>query len=149
VKALRDGVSEWLNNKNYCGIKDQSDIPVRYDGRTSAALKHDGKSVVDWGSLANDQACGSALACTQTWYGSDGAPVESDIRLSTKYAWAIGAKSGKYDIQSTSVHEFGHAFQLDHVTGSNTLAMWPYLGQNNVTAHKLGKGDAQADNANY
>ena len=149
VKAIRDAVSEWVNNKNYCGIKDQSSVPARYDGRTSAAYKHDGKNVVDWGSLSNDQSCSSALACTLTWYDSNGKPVESDIRLNTKYAWAIGAKSGKYDIQSTAAHEFGHVFQLDHVTGSNTLVMWPYLGQNNTSAHKLGKGDAQADNANY
>ena len=153
MKAVRAGVGEWMNNINWCGIKDQANIPARYDGRTSAGARHDGHNVVDWGSLAGDQDCSLALACTQTWYGSDGTPVESDIRFNTRYAWTVGAKPGKYDIQSTAVHEFGHTFQLDHVTSGAgkgyTLVMWPYLGQNNVSAHKLGRGDALADNKNY
>jgi hypothetical protein len=27
--------------------------------------------------------------------------------------------------------------------------MWPYIGPDNVSAHKLGRGDAIADNKNY
>jgi hypothetical protein len=109
--------------------------------------------VIDWGSMADDQDCSLSLACTQTWYGTDGAPIESDIRFNTKYPWAAGARAGRYDIQSAAVHEFGHVFQLDHVTSSAnkgyTLVMWPYIGPDNVSAHKLGRGDAIADNRNY
>ena len=51
VKAVRNAQSQWTNNVNWCGIKDQASPPAHYEGKTSRSAKHDGYSTVDWGSL--------------------------------------------------------------------------------------------------
>ena len=153
VNAVRNALSEWNNNINYCGIKDQANVPNHYEGKTSNPVKHDGKSFVDWGSLANDQDCNGALACTSSWYDASGTPVESDIRFNTQFKWSAKGASGAYDIQTVAAHEFGHVLQFDHVTSSSkdddTNVMWPYIGTGNKTGHKLGRGDSMADNSHY
>ena len=55
VKAVRNAQSQWTNNVNWCGIKDQASPPAHYEGKTSRSAKHDGYSTVDWGSLKDDQ----------------------------------------------------------------------------------------------
>ena len=132
VNAVRNAQSEWTNDINWCGIKDEANPPASYEGKTSAtADKEDGKSVVDWGSLANDQDCTVALACTFTWYDGNGIPLESDIRFNTAYKWSTTGASGTFDIQSFAAHEIGHVLQFDHVTNSSkdddTTLMWPYF----------------------
>ena len=75
VKAVRNAQSEWTNNINWCGIKDQANPPASYQGNTSGdAIKHDGKNIVDWGSLENDQNCNMSLACTFTCVRRPGQP---------------------------------------------------------------------------
>ena len=153
VKAVRNAQSQWTNNINWCGIKDQANPPAYYEGKTSSAAKHDGKSVIDWGSLANDQNCSGALACAVSWYDEQGSPVESDIRFSNSFKWSTKGASGAYDIQSVAAHEIGHVLQLAHVTNSSkrdhTVVLWPYLNAGDTTGRKLGRGDALADNSHY
>ncbi len=153
VNAVRNAQSEWTNDINWCGIKDQASPPASYEGKTSAAVKHDGKSVIDWGSLKNDQDCNMALACTGTWYDQQGNPIESDIRFNTAFKWSTSGASGAYDIQSVAAHEIGHVLQFDHVTNSSkhdqTTLMWPYFDTADKTGRKLGRGDALEDNSHY
>jgi len=153
VDAVRNAQSEWTNNINWCGIKDEASPPAQYEGKTSGAVKHDGKSVIDWGSLENDQDCNGALACTGTWYDEQGNPVESDIRFNTAFKWSTEGASDAYDIQSVAAHEIGHVLQFDHVTNQSkrdyTELMWPYVDIGDTTGRKLGRGDALQDNSHY
>ncbi len=154
VQAVRNAQSEWTNDINYCGIKDQASPPASYEGKTSAqASKQDGKSVVDWGSMKNDQDCSQALACTFTWYDGSGKPIESDIRFNTAYKWSTTGASNALDIQTIAAHEIGHVLQFDHVTNSSkdddTALMWPYFSTGDTTGRKLGRGEALADNSHY
>jgi hypothetical protein len=153
VKAVRNAQSEWTNNINWCGIKDQSNPPAHYEGKTSRAAKHDGYSTVDWGSLKNDQNCSGAVACTVIAYDNEGNPVEADIRFSTELKWSTSGTAGAYDIQSVAAHEIGHAIQFDHVTNSSerdhTVLMWPYIDTGDTSGRKLGRGDALGNNSHY
>ncbi len=154
IKAVRNAQSEWTNDINWCGIKDQASPPASYAGTTSAkAVNDDGKSVVDWGSLANDQDCEQALACTFTWYNGDGVPLESDIRFNTAFKWSTTGASNAVDIQTIAAHEIGHVLQFDHVTNSSkdddTSLMWPYFSAGNTSGRKLGHGEALGDNSHY
>jgi hypothetical protein len=153
ISAVRNAVSEWNNNINYCGIKDQANVPVSYQGTSSAPGTHDGKNTVTWVSLKNDQDCSGALACTSSWYDGNGKPIESDIRFDTNAKWSTTAAAGTYDIQTVAAHEFGHVFQFGHVSNGGkddeTNLMWPYVDQADKTGHKLGKGDATEDNSHY
>jgi hypothetical protein len=153
VKAVRDAQSQWTNNVNWCGIKDQANPPAHYEGKTSRTAKHDGYSTVDWGSLKSDQLCSEALACTFLAYDQEGNPVEADIRFSTEIKWSTTGASNAYDIQSVAAHEIGHANQFGHVTNSSkrdhTVVMWPYLDIGDTSGRKLGRGDALGNNSHY
>jgi hypothetical protein len=149
VNALRNAQSAWTNNINWCGNPDKANSASDYEGRTDRALAHDGANTVDWGSLKNTQNCSQAIACAATWYDEDGDPVESDVRFSGSVSWSVDPEAGAYDIQSVAVHEFGHVRQFDHVTGSNTVVMWPYTTKGETSGRKLGKGDSVANNDHY
>jgi hypothetical protein len=154
VSAVRNAQGEWTNDINWCGIKDQANPPASYQGKTSdAAATEDGKSVVDWGSLKNDQDCNGAIACTATWYDAKGIPIESDIRFNTAFKWSTTGASGMVDVQTIAAHEIGHVLQFDHVTNSSknddTTLMWPYFSPGDTSGRKLGRGDALADNNHY
>ena len=132
IKAVRNAQSEWNNNINWCGIKDQANIPAHYEGKTSAARSS---------TTGRASSTGAAWRTIRTATGrspapepgttSKGNPVESDIRFNTAFKWSAKGAAGAYDIQSVAAHEFGHVFQFDHVTNSskhdNTNLMWPYL----------------------
>ena len=153
VKAVRNAQSEWTNDINWCGIKDQAAPPASYQGKTSnKADTQDGKSVVDWGNLSG-QDCAGAGACTYTWYDGKGFPIESDIRFSTAYKWSTTGAAGTLDIQSFAAHEIGHVLQFDHVTNASkddeTNVMWPYFAKGDTSGRKLGRGDALEDNSHY
>ncbi len=136
------------------GPSDQANPPASYQGETSDdAVSDDGKSVIDWGSLANDQDCSGALACTFTWYDGTGTPVESDIRFNTAFDWSTTGASNAIDIQTIAAHEIGHVLQFDHVTNSakndDTTLMWPYFTAGDTSGRKLGRGEALEDNSHY
>jgi hypothetical protein len=153
VTAVRNAQSEWTNNINWCGIKDQANPPAHYEGKTSRPAKHDGYSTVDWGSLKNDQNCSGALACTVIAYDENGNPVEADTRFNTEFKWSTTGAGGAYDIQSVAAHEIGHVVQFEHVENSSkhddTLVMWPYLDIADTSGRKLGRGDALENNSHY
>jgi hypothetical protein len=153
VRALRAAQSEWINNINWCHYPDNADGFAVYEGTTSVHLAHDGINVVDWGDLRNLQGCASAIACTMSWYATDGAPVESDVRFSDRVRWSVHPRADAYDIQSLAAHEFGHVRQFGHVTSERlkqyTLIMWPYFSRGDTSARELGRGDSLEDNNHY
>ncbi len=154
VAGVRNAASEWTNDINWCGIKDQANAPVSYQGKTSNnSATQDGKSVIDWGSLKNDQDCNMALACAFTWYDDKGNPIEADIRFNTDYTWSTTGASNALDIQTIAAHEIGHALQFDHVTNASkddeSNLMWPYFATGDTSGRKLGRGDALEDNSHY
>ena len=151
VHALRAAQSEWTNNINWCNYPDRAESTSRYEGYTARRVGHDGESTIDWGTLERTQNCNLAIACTTTWYGSDGFPGESDIRFSGGVRWSVRPGAGDYDLQAVAAHEFGHARQFGHVTdaGQNTVVMWPYIMRGDISGRKLGRGDALANNKHY
>jgi hypothetical protein len=151
VDALRAAQSEWANNINWCGTDDNAKGSSAYEGGSSSLRAgHDGKNVVDWGSLDEVQNCSAALACTASWYDEDGSPVESDSRFSTETKWSLRPGDAGFDLQSIAAHEFGHMRQFDHVTtGEPNVLMWPYLLEGDTSGRKLGKGDSRGNNAGY
>jgi hypothetical protein len=153
ITAVRNAQSQWTKNTNSCGIKDEANPPVSYLGTTSSAVGHDDESVVDWGSLKNDQTCSQALACAVSWYDDNGSPIESDIRFNTAYEWATNGASDAYDIRSVAAHEIGHVLQFDHVDnaakGDEEALMWPYTVAGDTSGRKLGRGEAIENNSHY
>jgi hypothetical protein len=153
IQALRNAQSEWNNNLNWCKYPNRSDGFSLYEGNTSSGLAKNGINTVDWGIVSNIQGCPAAIACTYTWYDRDGAPVESDVRFSTREKWFTRPGTAGFDVQTLAAHEFGHVRQFDHVTNANskqyTLVMWPYFTSEDTSGRKLGRGDSLADNLHY
>ena len=153
VNAVRNGQSQWTNNINWCGIKDQANPPAHYEGKTSRAAKHDGYSTVDWGSFKNDQNCSGALACTANGTTRRETRSSRTSASTPTVKWSTTGASGTYDIQSVAAHEFGHVLNFGHVTNSSKVTtqtlMWPYLALGDTSGRKLGRGDALANNSHY
>lgn len=154
VRALRAAHAEWTNNVNWCHYPDRANSAALYEGVTSSPFAHDGKSTVEWGRLNNTQDCGGgALACTTTWYDTDGTPVEADVCFNNRAPWSLRPDTRAFDVQSVAAHEFGHVRQFDHVTSERlkqyTLVMWPYFTRGNTSGRELGRGDSLADNSRY
>lgn len=94
----------------------------------------------------------TAIAAQWAWRASDNHIVETDSGYNTYYAWAIGAVSGKYDLQSVAAQEFGHGYGLGHSdtsTASKCLTMYPYGTGNSIAARTLGDGDINGIKAQY
>lgn len=125
--AVKAGFDSW-----------ESDVPSRmdwtYGGSTSITTSaFDSVKAVYWKTTADN-----FLAQTTVWFsGAD--LLHFDLQFNDSYAWAIGAVANKYDIQTTAVHEAGHALGLDHVTDPNQV-MYP-TQQPGTTQRSLGSGD--------
>jgi Matrixin len=153
LTSLRSAHTEWTNNVNWCGIADSSSFTTAYQGTTTQGFGHNGINTVGWGSVAalNLSFCSApnTIACTE-WWASGGTITESDTRFDNtgRTTWVNGAASGKTDVQSTMAHELGHSAGFDHVNDS-TNVMYPTIFTNNTSDRKLGRGDANEDNAKY
>lgn len=73
--------------------------------------------------------------------------LESDVRFNTTnyifYYTEPSSCSGKYDLRSVAVHEFGHSFGMGHVSEEShgNLTMSKKIAACNNSARTLGKGD--------
>ncbi|MEO8681017.1 MAG: matrixin family metalloprotease [Vicinamibacterales bacterium] len=120
--TLIDGASSWgsvaesalsiwnnyLNNARFTVIRD------------STVSKGDGDLVnnVYFDSAIYGAAFGAnTLAVTTRWTRGGSARVEADVIFNTKYSWNSyrgNLRSGVEDFRRVAIHEFGHAFGLDH-----------------------------------
>jgi Matrixin len=153
LSGLRAAHTEWTQVVDWCGIGDSSSFNTSYQGTTTTGFGHNGKNTVGWGSVAalNLSFCSSTstIACTE-WWASGSTIVESDTRFDNtgRTTWVNGSVSGKTDVQSTMAHEMGHSAGFDHVNDS-TNVMYPTIFTNDTSNRKLGRGDANEDNAKY
>jgi len=147
-QSLRNARIEWETNRNYCGIPDRSSIDFRYMGRTSVGFGANGINTVGFGETDTlGGACVGTLGCTVT-YVADGVASESDTRLDRDRPWSnVGART-RYDIWSVFAHETGHTAGFDHVASTDNV-MAPVIPRGATSNRRLGRGDANENNAKY
>jgi len=108
----------------------------------------DGQNTDSWGPF--DSSAAGTLAVTCYTY-SGGAMTEVDTYFGSNVGMVDSfpaSCSGKYDLQSVSTHEWGHAFGLAHETSGTAEVMYPYSYACALRRH-LGKGDYNGMNAMY
>jgi Matrixin len=153
LTGLRSAHTEWTQVVDWCGIGDSSSFNTSYQGTTTQGFGHNGINTVGWGSVAalglSFCSAPNTIACTE-WWASGSTINESDTRFDNtgRTTWVNGAASGKTDVQSTMAHELGHSAGFDHVNDS-TNVMYPTIFTNDTSNRKLGRGDANEDNAKY
>jgi len=145
---LRNAHAEWFNNTNWCGIADNSVFGMAYGGRTTLGYAQNGTNTVGFGDMSQTGCGAGVIACTAT-YISGTTIVEADTRLSSSLNWINGQAPGKYDVWSQDAHETGHVMGFNDVTDSHDNVMYFAGVTNDVSDQKLGKGDANGNNAKY
>lgn len=130
--AIISGLNAWINQTG------PVNLGWNFTGTTSTAERVlDGENVIFWGATSNP--ADTYLARTTVWYTSNGEAVEIDMQFNTDYLWSTSASSGRYDIQSVTTHEAGHAIGLNHVSAISEV-MYPSQASNS-TKRFLGSGD--------
>lgn len=151
LAAARAARSVWIRNTNRCRVGDRSGVRFAYRGATDRSLGQDGRNVLAFGEIdALGGACVGAIACTFTWTRG-GRAVESDILIdrNPRRGYAAGGRPGRrVDLRSVLVHETGHTIGLEHVRTRGNV-MFPTLRTGDTAHRRLGRGDAQANNALY
>lgn len=151
LAAARSARTAWIRNRNRCRVRDRSGVAFRYRGTTGASLGQDGRNVIAFGEIDRlGGACVGAIACTFTWTRGNRA-VESDILVdrNPRRGFAAGGRPGvRIDLRSVLVHETGHTIGLEHVRTRGNV-MFPTLRAGDTAHRRLGRGDAQANNALY
>jgi hypothetical protein len=156
--AVKESVTNWTKARNDCGLADDLDIAVSYEGRVSGAVEitdsgacqdaSDGRSETGFGTLPS-----GVLGVACVWLAGWKPPyrVESaDVRLNKAKGWwntISTCKGSRYVVEAALTHERGHIFGLTHgktVTegGHANLTMSPSINSFCADAETtLGKGD--------
>lgn len=158
IQHVRNGHVAWILNDNYCAIADQSNISFQYQGSTTVSAGQNNVNTVGWG---NPQLCGAAtstssqpLACSPTWTVGN-TVVEADIRYNVNRSWVTSGAGGSgsctpCDIWGVATHEVGHQIGFNHVSDNdNVMSTGFETGAESTTARRLGRGDANMNNARY
>lgn len=84
-----------------------------YQTTTPRHVSVDGYNVVDWLYTTDGR-----VAITYTWppLGLSNILTDVDTILNTRYSFSTAGEAGRYDIQNTMAHEFGHWLYLEHST---------------------------------
>lgn len=89
----------------------------------------DGNNTVGWGAQS-----GSVLAVTCSWFSNGGSPfkaaVEFDMQIDPDWGWTTGNPI-TVDLQSVTLHEFGHALGLNHSPQSSAVMYASYTSGTN------------------
>lgn len=142
----------WARNDNYCRIPDRSRVAFLLRGSTRAGVGRDGIGSVGFGAVDRlGGSCFGAIACTITWTTGRVAR-ESDILLdrTPPGGWFTAGRHRRSatDVQSVATHETGHMIGQDHVSTRSNV-MFPSITRGDVSGRRLGRGDANANNAGY
>lgn len=90
------------------------------NGTSACGGSTDGNNTVGWGAQS-----GSVLAVTCSWFSNSGNPkpaVEFDMQIDPDWNWTTGNPI-QVDLQSVTLHEFGHALGLNH-SGQSAAVMY-------------------------
>jgi matrixin len=148
LAALRAARVTWIKNLNHCGIPDRSRVTFSYQGTTPRNPAKDGVSVVDFGRVAAlGGVCAGTVACTLTWMNGSTA-IESDTRFDRARVYSTGSSRRGFDVHGLFVHESGHTLGFGHVRSPDDV-MFPYARRGDVSGRRLGRGDANENNAKY
>lgn len=157
---LRAAALNITRSDNSCGLADQVSARHAYDGVTGRGAQitsaggcenGDGFNTVTFGDLPDNYL---GIACI--WYGGGGEALEADIRLNKadrRWVANIGSGcTGRFSIEATATHEFGHVFGLGHVSESahgNLTMSTAINGPCQSSEATLGRGDVLALRAKY
>jgi hypothetical protein len=166
LNALQTALGYLKDSHNDCGMADEVSASSDYHGVSDLESDfhiengdskcgdesidgRDGTSVVDFGNL--DENGDPPLAAECTWSVpapfADNNIIESDVRFNTaNFNWTNNpgsACSGKYDLRSVAVHEFGHTYGMGHVSEASHgwLTMSTEVDPCTTYQRTLGKGD--------
>lgn len=152
VKALRRAHATWNANRTHCPrLRDASKLRFRYRGTTRRGVGRNNISSVGFGSVAAlGGPCAGAVACTLTWLNERQRVIESDTRFNRSIGggFAVGRSRSAFDLQSVMTHEAGHTVGFGHVAANDNV-MYGYARRGDVSARRLGKGDALINNLRY
>lgn len=144
-----DGIPEWGPSHTYLGSTSSRspniDAP---NGTCDWPDNHNTMGLYALGSTFNDPNAPLAVACT--WRNGLGVPYDSDIAFDLFRNWNInmfgcvtpypGNSEPVYDLYSVALHEWGHIYNLGHVSMSSGQIMRPQFSPCEQQ-FSLGRGD--------
>lgn len=100
------------------------------------SLQKDGTNVIGWKNFGSSGMNPNGLAATTWWnrYGVNGGlglVSEADIAFNSQKSWSTTGENAKYDVRTTSLHEFGHVLglkDLTSITNSGQVMYGSYTG---------------------
>jgi hypothetical protein len=152
--AVQSAARNVDDGRNDCGLREQLGVRQRYDGdtdrragvtRSGGCGDRDGRNAISFGPLNP-----GLLAVTCIWWYGDrngGRSVETDILVDDTgglfFLDPPAGCTGRWDLQGTLTHEFGHAFGLGHVSFAEhgDLTMSDGLPDCSTGYRGLGLGD--------
>ena len=152
LRALRAAHGVWNANRSHCrGLPDRSRLRFLYTGTTRRPVGLNGVNSVGFGDTGRlGGVCAGSVACTLTWLRSGNRVRESDTRFhkAIRGGFSTRRRPTAFDLQSVMVHEAGHTIGIGHVSSASNV-MYRFAKRGDVTARRLGRGDALINNSKY
>jgi len=121
-----------------------------YLGLTANPVQKDNHNVVTRANRGNNGILGLTLVwCNGSGYScySGRTILEVDVEFNDYYPWGAYGEANLYDLESATVHEFGHALHLGH---SSSWCGWPWEASmcNGMALGETRKRSIQGDDSN-
>jgi hypothetical protein len=93
--------------------------------------------------LVSSIASAGVLASTRIEYDSANRMRRFTMTFNNAYSWSATGEAGKFDVQSVTAHELGHALGLNHPSGSDCTeqTMWASAAAGETKKRTLEGGD--------